>query len=122
MGRICLDTCKSTTGGLIKTGNHIIKSWSTTQTVIALSSGEAEYYALVKAASQALGLKVLQLVTDASAAKGIAARRGLGQVRHIETNQLWLQQKVHNGEILEEKCNGNVNIADSMTKHVRGDN
>ena len=63
----------------------------------------------------------IKLVTDASAAKGIAARRGLGQVRHIETNQLWLQQKVHNGEIIVEKCSGNINIADSMTKHVNGE-
>ena len=28
--------------------HHIIKSWSTTQSIIALSSGEAEYYGVVK--------------------------------------------------------------------------
>ena len=63
----------------------------------------------------------IKLLTDASAAKGIAARRGLGQVRHIETNQLWLQQKVYKGEIIVEKCAGEVNISDAMTKHVSGE-
>ena len=82
-----------------------MKSWNTKQSVIALSSGEAEYYAMVKAGSQALGLQALladmgqackiKIVTDASAAQGISARRVLGQVWHIETNQYWLQQKVN---------------------------
>ena len=31
--------------------------------------------------------------TDASAAKGIAHREGLGKVRHLEVAQLWLQEK-----------------------------
>ena len=35
-------TRKSTNGGLIMLGNHMIKSWSSSQPVIALSSGEAE--------------------------------------------------------------------------------
>ena len=35
----------------------------------------------------------IRLRTDASAAKGIASRRGLGKVRHIEVHQLWLQKK-----------------------------
>jgi hypothetical protein len=40
-------------------GGHCLKSWSSTQDVIALSSGEAEYYAIVKGVSQALGMKQL---------------------------------------------------------------
>ena len=36
-------------------GQHMIKSWSTTQSVIALSSGEAEYYSMVKGGSVGLG-------------------------------------------------------------------
>ena len=39
----CLKTRKSTNGGALTLGNHCIRSWSTTQSVIALSSGEAEY-------------------------------------------------------------------------------
>ncbi len=43
----------------MKIGSHILKARSTTQGVIALSSGEAEYYALVKTASQCLGMKAM---------------------------------------------------------------
>ena len=31
----CLETRKSTSGGIIKIGSHILKGWSTTQAVIA---------------------------------------------------------------------------------------
>ena len=37
--------------------------------------------------------------TDSSVALGISKRRGLGKVRHIELNQLWIQDKVISGEI-----------------------
>ena len=50
-------------------------------------------------------LKV-KIKTDASAAKGIASRRGAGKVRHIELNQLWMQDKVVKGEIYVGKVNG----------------
>ena len=112
-------------------GNHIVKTWAATQNVIATSSGEAEYYAMTKAASQALGMKALmadlgfdlkiKISTDASAAQGIAARRGLGQVRHIEVGQLWLQEKVNKGQIVIEKVWGKTNMADALTKHVNGE-
>ena len=54
---------------------------------------------------------------DASAAKSIASRRGLGKVRHIEVNQLWLQEKVNNGTVEVEKVDGRVNLADLLTKY-----
>ena len=31
----CFETCKSTSGGFIKSGTHILKSWSATQNTIA---------------------------------------------------------------------------------------
>ena len=40
-------------------GAHCIKAWASTQTTIALSSGEAELYAMVKGAAQTLGLMAL---------------------------------------------------------------
>ena len=45
-----------------------------------------------------IGVKV-QVVckTDASAAQGIALRKGLGKVKHIDVTQLWLQDKVAEG-------------------------
>lgn len=69
-------------------GGCCIKTWSSTQSLIALSNGEAEYYGVVKAASVAFGTQAMlqdmglslpiEIMTDASAAKGIASRRGLG--------------------------------------------
>ena len=44
----CLRTRKSTQGGLLIAGQHCVKSWSTTQAFISLSSGESEYYGIVK--------------------------------------------------------------------------
>ncbi len=41
-------TGKSTSGGMIFWGEHLIKSWSSTQKNISLSSGEAELMALNK--------------------------------------------------------------------------
>ena len=51
----CKRTHKSRSGGTVKWEYHIIKSWSSTQSVFALSPGDAEYYGMVKEASVALG-------------------------------------------------------------------
>ena len=53
----CQVTRKSTSGVIVMHGGHVIESWSTNQAVVALLSGEAEYYGLVKAAPVALGIK-----------------------------------------------------------------
>jgi len=127
----CKRTRKSTSGGIAQLGNHLIKSWCSTQSIVSLSSGEAEYYGIVKGASIALGLRsmigdlginlAIRVNTDASAARGIACRRGLGKVRHIQVNQLWVQDRVINGDIEIAKVNGKENIADILTKHVNAE-
>ena len=42
----------------------------------------------------------------------------MGKVRHVEVNQLWVQDKVASGEIEVRKVEGKTNIADPLTKHV----
>ena len=121
----------STSGGLLMLGSHVVKHWSATQHTYALSSGESEYYALVKASSVAIGLQSMlsdvnisasiEVRADASAAIGIASRRGLGRVRHIEVAQLWIQEKVANGMLKLVKVPGQSNLADALTKHVTAD-
>ena len=69
-------------------GAHFVKAYSRTQSNIALSSGEAEFYALVSTSSEALGWVAKSedfgdkidafLYADASAAIGVAGREGLG--------------------------------------------
>ncbi len=65
-------------------GNHCIKTCSQTQETIALSSGESEFYAIVKAATMGLGMNGLmedlgvevevQVNTDSSAAKSMKCK------------------------------------------------
>ena len=127
----CRETRKSTSGGLIMLGKHVIRTWSATQRVIALSSGEAEFYGMVKGGAEAMGSRSIlsdlglehkiRLSEDSSAAKGIADRTGLGKVRHIEVNQLWIQDKVKNKEFEIKRVKGLDNLADALTKHVDAD-
>ena len=83
---------------------------------------------MVRTCSAALGLKALlqdlghktqiHLLTDASAAKSISQRTGLGKVRHLETSQLWLQDLVLAGRVVVQKVPTDQNLADMLTKHV----
>ena len=54
-----LRTRKSMSGGCVRLGSHTTKAWSATQASLALSSGEAEYYGVVRAAGIGLGLQSL---------------------------------------------------------------
>ena len=122
-------TRKSTSGGLIMLGSHMIKSWSSSQPVIALSSGEAELYALVKAATQAKGIGSLMMDfdlavettihTDSTAALGMVYRKGVGKVRHIEVQYLWIQDEVYKKKVSVLKVGTRDNPADMLTKSLK---
>ena len=55
----CTSTRKSTSGGVVFWGETCLKSWSKTQGPVALSSAEAECYALVKGLVEGFGLQSL---------------------------------------------------------------
>ena len=122
----CRASRKSTSGGILCVGGSSVKSWSSTQGSIAQSSGEAEYYSLIKLAAEALGLQALaldlgwsmkvKLWTDSSAAKSAASRRGLGKTRHLEIKFLWLQEAVRRGRLRLAKIPGAINPSDVLTK------
>ena len=66
-----------------------------------------------------MGMRLdLHLKTDASAAKGIANRKGLGKVRHLEVHLLWIQQHVRTKAFKLSKVPGKENPADLLTKHL----
>ena len=100
----CRRSRTSTSGGVILSGGAAVRGWPSIQGVIALSYGEAEYYAPLKGASCALGFKAMLrdlgteakivLYTGSSAARGIIHRAGLGKLCHLETGYLWLQAAV----------------------------
>ena len=76
-------------------GKHVIRTWSSTQPSVTLSSGEAEFYGLGKAAGAGLGHQSImkdfgldipvRVWTDSSAALGISTGGGLGKLRHAGT-------------------------------------
>ena len=104
-----------------------MKSWSTTQKSIALSSGEAELIALVKMSTELIGLAQLAedwgmplkgvVYADSSAALGVVSRKGSGRLRHVKVGSLWVQEKKNSGEILYKKVDGKHNPGDLMTKN-----
>ena len=115
----CNRTRRSTSGGIVTFGNHVVKSWSSTQKIVALSSGEAEYYGVVNGATMGIGITSLlgdmgmnrncihlKVYTDSSTARSLANRKGTGRVRHIEVCQLWVQQEVANTRMELIKVNG----------------
>ena len=77
-------------------GRHTIKHWSSTQPSVALSSGEAEFYGIMRGTGQGLGYQSLlrdigltlplRVRTDSSAVIGICSRQGRGKLRHIDTH------------------------------------
>ena len=123
---------KSTSGGALLWGGHCWRTWSTTQGAVALSSAEAEFYAMVDGVQKAkwaetvareMGIIISEsasivLGTDSKAAQSFVARRGLGRMRHIEVRDLWLQEQVRSGKVKVEKVLGTENAADLMTKFL----
>ena len=108
-------------------GMNVVLVKCTTQKVVALSSAESEYYAMCRTATQAefvkgivffwlKKLKAVELHVDASAAKAMAERKGVGRTRHVQARFLWLQDKVSDQDIFVRKLAGEKNVADMVTK------
>ena len=123
----CPLTRKSTSGGCVMVGKHCMKHWSSTQTSISLSSGEAEFAGVIRGAGQGLGYQALlkdvgvelplRVWTDSSAAIGICSRQGLGKLRHLDTHTLWIQQAVRTKRVDLRKVDGECYPAGILTKH-----
>jgi len=121
---------KSTSGGVITFAGVVIKSWSKHQKVIALSSGEAELYAAVKVGCELKGIKSLckdfgldvsmHLYIDAKATLGMLSRKGVGSMKHVETNMFWMQSLVASKCLTLHKIHTDHNFADLLTKYLTG--
>ena len=106
-----------------------VTTQSKRQAVVALSSGEAELYAVVKAATESIGNKQLSetvfggqakkmaLATDSAAAYGIVGRKGASRrVRHIEVRAFFTQEFARRDDTVIVKVKGEENLADGLTK------
>ena len=117
-------TRKSTSGGVVCRGQHTISWWCKLQSNIALSPCEAELNAALKGAVEGLNVQrlaaslgdnlTLELRTDASAARGVILRQGVGKVRHLQVKQLWLQENVAAGELTIVKIPRVENCSDAL--------
>jgi hypothetical protein len=130
----CKELRKSTSGGVLKVGRHVLRTWASTQPTTATSSGEAELIAMYEGATRGLGMKavmkeggfaprlrMIRIWTDSSVAKSFVATRGLGRMRHLEVKLLFLQECVQKGRLNVGKVNGATNVADVLTKYLGKD-
>ena len=77
---------------------QFVKAWSKIMGALALSSGESELAAVVRAATQSMGLQSIlndfclcghvTIKSDATAAIWMVHRFGLGKVRHMAVGDL----------------------------------
>ena len=124
----CRRTARSTTGGAAVRGAHCLRTWSSTQKFVTLSSAEAELMAAVRAASEAIGLTQLaqswgldlsaRVFVDSSAALGVVSRKGNGKLRHVRVGNLWVQELAARREVDFVKVRGTENPADLCTKYL----
>eukprot|EP00971_Amphidinium_carterae_P116299 2303860-Amphidinium_carterae.1 len=105
-------------------GSHCVKTQRYLQSTGSLSSGEAEYYGIVKAMAMVGTLargavqEGVEVFSDSSAARAFAQRKGLGRQKHVHVRWLWVQDKVLAKEATVEALNTAVNVADALTKPV----
>ena len=104
----------------------MLKMWCRTQATVALSSAEAELYGMLRASAETIGLMSMlkdfgvevggSVLGDARAVLAIIARRGVGKIRHLDTNYLWVQEQAATGKLQYKKVPGKENGSDLFTK------
>ena len=121
-------TRRSTSGAMLFLNGALIASFSRRQAGYALSSCEAELFALVSCAAEVLATRSWleeqdvrlegppTLFTDSSAAMMVTGRRGPGKMKHICMRALAVQQWVRDGLISVAKIGTASNRADLLTK------
>ena len=119
-------TRKSTSCTVERYGDHMLDCSVAKQATIALSSGEAEFYGIVRAV--AIGKQTSQILcqmglasdltvaSDSSAARGMCGRTGSGKVRHLAIKELWVQEALRNKEFQLAIVDTLLNWADIGTK------
>ncbi len=64
-----------------------------------------------------LGVKAaIKMRADSMAAKGIAGRKGLGKLKHMDVRYLWVQDCVRGGDFVVKHIDSKINPADVLTK------
>ncbi|CAK0830015.1 unnamed protein product [Prorocentrum cordatum] len=117
---------RSTVGQVVFVGGQVVKHACNLLQVVGLSSGENEYYAISAGACTGLGIQGLledwqvpskvKVVSDSSAARGFASRRGVGKLKHVQTRYLWVQERIVMQHLELGKIGTAENRSDLLTK------
>ena len=104
----------------------LLSASARTKSVIAQSSCEAKYIAATAATIEAKYIQALFLAcgqhvnihlrSDRSGAIGVASRRGLQRLRHLDVRFLWLQAETASKNVRTSKVPGPENVASANTK------
>ena len=107
-------------------GSHMRDCSVAKQSSVALSSGEAEFYGIVRAVAtskqtsqilEQIGMQSeVTIASDSSAARGICTRTGSGKVRHLSIKELWIQESYRKKEFQLVSVDTLLNWADIGTK------
>ena len=127
----CRSTRKSTSGTVVQILNSTVSFGSRTQGTIALSSGEAELYAIGQGTSEALYIRNLiteaklaksiniNIHTNRTAGKSMATRFGTSKkTKQVELRFLYVQEMVGEGLTKLRKAGTKDNRADVVSKYL----
>ena len=116
------NTRKSVSVGNIRYGQHMLRSWSKDQIVIAICM-EAQQAMGTENMGRELRvhLDAMELQVGANAAIGIIGRRRLGKLRHLALSYLWLPSAVRGKQVNLKKVQSESNMADLGTKVLEKD-
>ena len=119
-------TRKSVSCTVERYGSHMLDCSVAKQSLVALSSGEAEFYGIVRAVAtskqtsqilEQIGMQSeVTIASDSSAALGICTRTGSGKVRHLSIKELWIQESYRKKEFQLVSVDTLLNWADIGTK------
>ena len=117
-------TC--TSGGVAQWRNATLTAWSRTQQTVSLSSAEAESYAMTTGVAEGMVTKhllqelgrevILTKHLDSQSAKAWASKRGLGRMKHVMLECMYVQDVVEKKLTNLAYINTKQNKADLMTK------
>eukprot|EP00253_Pinus_taeda_P018666 PITA_18666 len=124
-----VDDRKSTSGYVFHMGSGAISWASKKQSIVALSTAEAEYVAATAAACQAVWMrrmlrslgqeqaKATVIFCDNSSAIALSRNSVFHtRTKHIDTRFHYIKELVNNGEIVLEHCRTQEQVADILTK------
>ncbi|GJY03409.1 retrovirus-related pol polyprotein from transposon TNT 1-94 [Tanacetum coccineum] len=128
-----LDGSKSTTGYVFTLSGGTVSWVSKLQSVVAMSTTEAEYVAAAQASKEAVWLKMLleelgheqekiTLFCDNQSALYLARNPAFhSKTKHIRVQYHFVREKVEEGTVDMQKIHTDDNVADYMTKAINCD-